>query len=289
MKNHFSILENPLVSIIITTYNREEYIEQAITSVLSSTYKNFELIISDDCSTDQSIFIINKYLNTDSRIKLYNNEINIGDYPNRNKAVSYTKGKYLKFVDSDDFVYPDTIRIMVDAMERHPSAAFAISSRTENVEKYFTSYEAYHYHFYKRGLLDYGPTAAIIRRNIFLQVGGFKELQNISDMDLWFRLAAKFSIVELPKNLVYWRIHANQQIKIAPEKYTEYYCRILSENLLSDACPLTKAESYKIIREKRHQNTLSIIRYFLSTGNLKKSLFLWKINNHKMSELFQWN
>ncbi len=284
--NHFNNLNTPLVSIIITSFNREEFIEQAITSVLSSSYQNFELIVSDDCSTDETISIINKYSNKDDRIHLYINNKNVGDYPNRNIAASYATGKYLKFVDSDDYIFPETIRVMVDAMEKYPSAAFAVSSRTEIDEKCFTSSEAYHCHFHIRGLLDYGPTAAIIRRDLFIASNGFKEFQNVSDIDLWLRLAANHSMIELPKNLVYWRKHSKQQIQIAPEKYTEYFCRILSENLLSESCPLTKEKSLKIISNKRHLNARAIMRYLLRTGNFKKSMYLWNVNKHTLFELF---
>ena len=90
----------PLVSVLMTAYNREKYIAEAIESVLASTYSNLELIIVDDCSKDNTLQIATNYQAKDDRIKVYKNEKNLGDYPNRNKAASYAKGKYLKYVDS---------------------------------------------------------------------------------------------------------------------------------------------------------------------------------------------
>ena len=92
----------PLVSILMTSYNREKYIHEAIESVLASTYKNFELIIVDDGSTDSTLQIAYAYAKKNERIRVYNNEKNLGDYPNRNKAASYASGEYMMFVDSDE-------------------------------------------------------------------------------------------------------------------------------------------------------------------------------------------
>ncbi|MBN2662839.1 MAG: glycosyltransferase family 2 protein, partial [Bacteroidales bacterium] len=97
---------NPFVSVLMTAYNREKYIAEAIESVIASTYQNWELIIVDDGSKDKTVEIAKQYEAKDPRIKVYINEKNLGDYPNRNKAASYAKGKYLKFVDADDLIYP---------------------------------------------------------------------------------------------------------------------------------------------------------------------------------------
>src|SRR5258708_39815278 len=93
---------DPLVSILMTAYNREKYIAEAIESVLTSSYTNFELIIVDDCSTDNTLTIAKSYEKNDARIKVYLNEKNLKDYPNRNRAASHAKGKYIKYLDYDD-------------------------------------------------------------------------------------------------------------------------------------------------------------------------------------------
>ena len=113
---------SPLVSVLITSYNREKYIEEAIQSVLSQDYPNFELIIVDDCSTDQTAKIIKRYESIDYRIKIFINEKNLGQFANRNLAAGYATGVYLKYVDSDDIIYPSALRYMVEAMENHPKA-----------------------------------------------------------------------------------------------------------------------------------------------------------------------
>ena len=94
-----NIMNAPLVSVLLTAFNREKYIAEAIESVLSSTFNNYELIIVDDASTDKTVEIIKGYAAKDSRIRFYVNETNLGDYPNRNKIATYATGKYIKYID----------------------------------------------------------------------------------------------------------------------------------------------------------------------------------------------
>ena len=103
----------PLVSVLMTAYNREIYIAQAIESVLQSTYTNFELIIVDDGSTDSTLSIAKKYAEADERVYVYQNETNLGDYNNRNRAASLAKGMLYKYLDSDDVIYPCSIEIII--------------------------------------------------------------------------------------------------------------------------------------------------------------------------------
>src|ERR1700748_2916719 len=98
-------MASPLVSVLMTAYNREKYIEEAIESVLASSYTNLELIIVDDCSKDNTVEIARSYEARDPRVKVFINEKNLGDYPNRNRAASLAKGEYIKYVDSDDVMF----------------------------------------------------------------------------------------------------------------------------------------------------------------------------------------
>ena len=92
-------MSQPKVSILTTCYNRALFLGDAITSVLAQTFEDFEYIIVDDGSTDESIEIATHYAKTDQRIKVYENEGNLGDYPNRNRAASYATGEYIKYID----------------------------------------------------------------------------------------------------------------------------------------------------------------------------------------------
>ncbi|WML36751.1 glycosyltransferase family 2 protein [Clostridium sp. OS1-26] len=102
-----------LVSIIMPCYNSENYIEEAIKSVIGQTYENWELIIIDDCSNDNSISIVKKYCMQDKRILFYQNEKNIGTAKTRNKGVEFAKGQYIAFLDSDDIWYKEKLNKQV--------------------------------------------------------------------------------------------------------------------------------------------------------------------------------
>src|SRR5579863_9689706 len=190
-------INEPFVSVLMTTYNRENFIRESIENVLKSVYQNFELIIVDDCSTDATVAIAKEYKQVDARIKLYLNEKNLGDYHNRNMAASYAMGKYIKFVDSDDIIYPHSLSIFVESMESFPDAAVGImSSLSQESDKPYpiqlSSDEAYRYHFYKKGIFDTGPSALIFRTDRFREIGGFSGKRYVGDMEINLRLASKW-------------------------------------------------------------------------------------------------
>ncbi|HMG81451.1 MAG TPA: glycosyltransferase family A protein [Ferruginibacter sp.] len=270
----------PLVSILMTAYNREKYIADAIESVLLLSYTNFELIIVDDCSKDNTIQIAKKYEANDSRIKVYENEINLGDYPNRNKAAGYAKGKYLKYLDSDDMIFPGSLSFMVNTMEQYPDAGLGVSSRTVTTTTYLTSKQAYQLHFFERGLLDNGPTGTIINTEKFIHCGGFKAIRNVSDLDMWLRMAAKYPVIEMPKDLIYWREHEGQEINIAPELYAEYNLAILEENLFDTCCPLDDKEIQYIVSKFRRITARGVLKILIKKKKLQ--LFLKVRKKYKL-------
>ncbi len=101
----------------MTAYNRQKYIAEAIESVLSSSFTNFELLIFDDGSTDNTIQITESYVKRDKRIQLFQNPVNLGDYPNRNAAAAKAKGKYIKYLDSDDYFLEGGLEYCVKIFE----------------------------------------------------------------------------------------------------------------------------------------------------------------------------
>src|ERR1700752_3699749 len=108
-----------LVSIIIPCYNAEKYIDRSIESILNQTYKDFEIIIINDGSTDNSEEVIKKYLTLDNRVK-YLKQVNQGVSATRNKGIELAKGEILAFLDSDDVWEPENLEIKVDALLNNP-------------------------------------------------------------------------------------------------------------------------------------------------------------------------
>ena len=161
----------------MTAYNRSKFIEEAIKSVLASTYQNFELIICDDASADTTLVIAKSYQQKDDRISIYANKENLGDYFNRNKVASFARGKYLKYLDSDDTISPDGLAKMVSAMEAFPEAALGIVQFNADVSQQYpvciTPTQAYLEHYDGMGILRHGPTGTIIKKDVFKKMNGF--------------------------------------------------------------------------------------------------------------------
>lgn len=111
-----------LVSIIVPVYNAERFINETIQTVLDQTYTNWELILIDDASTDNSVKLITPYLKKDKRIKLLKNKINLHAALTRNKGIKGAKGRYIAFLDADDLWAPSKLKKQVDFMRKNDCA-----------------------------------------------------------------------------------------------------------------------------------------------------------------------
>lgn len=107
-----------MISVIIPVYNVEQYLFTCINSVLRQTYSDFEIICIDDASSDSSLDILNYFSRKDSRIKVIKNETNMGPGFSRNRGIKIAKGKYISFLDSDDFLSPNAFEILIEKMEK---------------------------------------------------------------------------------------------------------------------------------------------------------------------------
>lgn len=118
---------NPLVSIIMPCYNSEMYIAKTLKSLQEQTYTDWEVLITDDCSTDKTVQIIKSFQENDSRIRLYELNKNSGAAVARNNSLAYVRGQYVAFLDADDIWYPNKIEMQLDFMKsRH--AGFTCAS-----------------------------------------------------------------------------------------------------------------------------------------------------------------
>lgn len=244
----------PLVSVLITSYNREKYISEAIESVLSSTYQNFELIIVDDCSIDNTVEIAKSFAEKDNRVSVYTNEKNLGDYPNRNRAASYAKGKYIKYVDADDYIYPNGLEIIVNQMENFPEAAVGLFSLPQNKEKPFpillNPQQAYEYNFLGLGLFHKAPLSAIFKKDLFDEVGGFKPDRMTSDFEMWHRMAQRFNFLLIQDHIVWYREHDSQEANSLSE-FDFKYLLIERGFILDSKSPLTLQQRHIILKNRK--------------------------------------
>ncbi|AXI54110.1 hypothetical protein C1J05_06055 [Sulfitobacter sp. JL08] len=260
----------------MTVYNREEFIADAIESVLASDFTDFELIIVDDCSEDRSVRVAQSYAEKDDRLKVFVNTQNNGDYPNRNKAASLATGTYLKYVDSDDMIYPWGLSVMVRCMEKFPDAGFGLSARAEYDRPHPIQFEpeaTYRENFLGRELFGRAPGSAIIRRSAFEAVGGFSGVRDVGDMEFWLKIGARYPLVLLTPALVWDRIHPGQEknVNSAGER-AALRVKVIIAALSHPHCPLTQEERVRALDIIRQRETKFALRTVLRQGRMFAAL-----------------
>ena len=207
---------SPLVSVLLTSYNREAFIAESIESVLAQTLTDFELIVSDDQSSDGTVAIANDYARRDSRIRVSINDTNLGDYGNRNQAASLARGQFLKYHDSDDVMYRHCLAVMAEALSAEPRAGFAMSSSRNwsggPCPMLLTPRLSYEREYLGTGLFQAGPASALFRTDVFRGLGGFPEEGVASDMLFWIQACARVNLLLVPGDLFYYRVHVGQEL-----------------------------------------------------------------------------
>jgi len=207
-------LDQPLVSILMTAYNRENYIAEAIESVLASTYENFELIIVDDASIDKTVQIAKAYEVKDQRIKVYVNYQNLQQFPNRNKAAGYAKGFIIMCVDSDDTIKPDGIEYVVRQFNLFPNAKFALVYGQPDIKEpvCLSPEQNIRKHFYRSNHLLVGPGGTAIKTEFFKQIGRFPIAYGpAGDCFYNIKAASNADALLLPYIYFNYRVHGNQE------------------------------------------------------------------------------
>lgn len=250
------------ISVLIAAYNCEKFIATAINSVLNSSFRDFELIIVDDNSKDRTPHIIRSFLPRDGRIKFYQNTSNLGDYPNRNKAASYAKGKYLKYVDCDDLIYPWGLEALWNCMEKFPNAGWGLCSLAQDKSRIFpfelSPAEAYRYHYLGPKLFHKAPLSSIISRKLFEKAGGFETQRFTGDFELWHRLAVLSPVVLMPHGMVWYRFHDQQESKNVNTEAQNNYLKIERRYLTANETPLCQEELNEIHKAKIKQYQKSL-------------------------------
>ncbi len=264
-------MSEPIVSVLITSYNRAKYIEFAIESVLKQTFQDFEIVISDNCSTDNTMEILKKY--TDNpKIRIYQTKENIGQFPNRNYAASLAKGKYLKYVDSDDYIYPTGLEVLVNMMESFPEAGWGLCSLGQVKEKPYpillSPHEAYKHNFFGPGLFHKAPLSSIIKKLVFEEVRGFKPGKMVGDYEMWLRLGQTYPVLLMPDGIVWYREHEGQEFVFVKD-YLSIYQKIKIFYLTHPACPLNKKEIEMVFKNENATYKTGLIKSLITFNKPK--------------------
>ena len=189
----------PLVSVVIPTYNRANLISETIDSVISQTFADYEIIVVDDGSQDETQAVLAKY---EGSVRLITQK-NQGTAEARNAGIRASKGEYLAFLDSDDLWLPNKLAQQMEIFSQSPNTLWCYSDayffESLTGKKLFLSSKAeiqFEGYIPKQLILsDFIPSPTpVIHRSVFEEVGLFRPPPNPADHDMWLRIAAKFCI-----------------------------------------------------------------------------------------------
>ena len=209
-----------LVSIVIPTYNRARFIGQAVTSALNQTYRELEVIVVDDGSTDNTQSILSTF--ADARLQIVRLEKNSGRSRARNIALGAVRGEYVSFLDSDDYYLPGKIELQVDYLKENPAidmvyTASACVDENDGSLNYFyrapISGDIYKEIAFFKPLTITLPTV-MLRRRVVERVGLFDEaMDRFEDTDYWRRISKRFSVGAIDEVTCHIRTHRGNHIK----------------------------------------------------------------------------
>ncbi|MBR6572633.1 MAG: glycosyltransferase [Clostridia bacterium] len=205
------------ISIIMSVYNGEEYLEETIQSVINQTFKNWEFIIINDCSTDSTAQILEDFASKDERIKVYPNEVNLKLPASLNKAISLSQGKYIARMDADDICLPDRFEKQYKFMEENSDVALSSC-------RFMTVKNGVYMSGGAGGRCDNQALRALLLvRNPILHPGVIAKAEVMKklnydtsltcteDLELWTRMSLENQKMEiLPECLMIYRLHDKQ-------------------------------------------------------------------------------
>jgi glycosyltransferase involved in cell wall biosynthesis len=212
------IMNNPLVSIIMPAYNTEKYVERSIQSVVDQIYTNWELLVIDDCSTDNTKNIIKAFLKTDTRIKpIFNNFNNGTPAKAKNKALPLVKGDYVAFLDSDDMWLRDKLMKQISFMDNNPqygltyTGGYLIDESSRKINTFLPKYKCGNVLHKMLRRYEINNQSVIIREEALQAIGGLfnEDIVIGEDYNLFMNILAKYEVCNIKECLVKYRIHSD--------------------------------------------------------------------------------
>ena len=234
----------PLVTIGMSSYNYSAYIKDALNSLLDQTYSNIELIIIDDCSADNSVNIIHKWIEKNNiNCTFIEHAVNCGITKTSNEIVKLAKGKYISLFASDDIMLPEKIERQVKILEaagEEYGMCYAIAetmdeegNKTGHYNKVQPPYEGDMLEYFVYGWLTFATPASMIRMSVYQAIGLYDERLLLEDYDFWLRLFTRYKAKYCDYPSIIYRIKKQSAVfdnwwKNNNERY--YYDRILTNH-----------------------------------------------------------
>lgn len=246
----------PVVSVVVPAFNAAAYISPALQSVLAQTYRDIEVLVVDDASTDGTVAVVTALAAADRRIRLIRRATNGGPAAARNAGLAAAAGRYTAFLDADDTWLPDKLARQVAAFEAHPGAVLVCCNARwvrDGVEE-GTVYdgcrvesggEAW------RGMLEdvfVGTPCAVVETATARALGGFDETLTVGeDQDLWLRLAFTGAVIALPEVLVRYQLRDDGHMARHRALAASLWLRRLRGIIEERRALLTPAEYHRIL------------------------------------------
>lgn len=207
-------MSNPKVSVVMPVYNGELYLQQAVDSILNQTFTDFEFIIVNDGSIDNSFEILQSY--HDTRIKLINNQKNVGIIESLNKGLEIAKGRYIARMDADDVSLPERLQFQVSYLKTNREIALlgTWAQLIDKNGKVLGSICPPTDPLMLKWRMLFGNN--IIHSSVMFvadkirEIGGYNKLLHAEDYDLWSRIMIRYNISQLPQTLIQLRNHSEQ-------------------------------------------------------------------------------
>lgn len=196
----------------MSVYNAEPYLREAVESALSQTFGDFEFVIINDASRDSSREILNKYAAEDPRIKIIDNERNIGLTKSLNKGIAVAKGEYIARMDADDISLPTRLEEEVDFLDKNQNFAL-VGSWADIIDANNTITRSVEYPIedgaIKKALIKYNPffhSSIAVRKQVLDAVGGYDERWRYAqDYELILRISRSYKVANIAKKLIQYR------------------------------------------------------------------------------------
>jgi glycosyltransferase involved in cell wall biosynthesis len=199
------------VSVVIPAYNAENFIAEAIDSILGQTFQDFEIIVIDDASTDNTWKIIEQYGKKDKRLRIYKNSSNKGIGANRTRGIELSRGEYICWQDADDISLPRRLQLQVDYLETHPKVGvvggfieFFDDKTNGPVRRYEETDDRL-----RRSIFRYNPVAqpaSMFRKECFDKVGYYhKDYTVTEDLEMLFRVGASYEFANVQELVLRYR------------------------------------------------------------------------------------
>ena len=212
-----SILDSPIVSVVMCVFNGELFVGEAVESILGQSFNEFEFIIINDGSTDSTDSILDYYQRKDPRIIICHQE-NRGLVDSLNRGCSLSRGKYIARMDADDIAINNRLLWQVDFLDEHPEVG-VIGGAIEVINTVGQSLVTHRYPVkdseIKKGLIHgdcplVHPTV-LMRKAVFTEVGGYRKVfVDAEDFDLWLRVAERWKLANLKQVVLKYRRHPDQ-------------------------------------------------------------------------------